>query len=250
MSTPPSDMPVSTAPQDETLTRRQVFLRGARDTIPLMVGAAPFGTIFGVTALSAGLTPEGVMGFSLFVFAGSAQFIAAKLFADGLGVALIVFTTFIVNLRHALYSTSLGPYMKGVSQRWLLPLAFFLTDETYAVVINYYPRPDAQHPRWYQLGSSLSMYINWQLWTLIGLLAGTQLTGLENLGLEFALVVTFIGIVVPMITTRPLLLCAVVAGGVAMLARGVPNNGGLMIAAFAGIAAGVLAETLQEELSV
>ncbi|MEL6406409.1 MAG: AzlC family ABC transporter permease [Chloroflexota bacterium] len=227
-------------------TRQSAFINGMRDTVPLMVGAGPFGTIFGVTAIAAGLSPAGVMGFSVFVFAGSAQFIAAKLFADGLGIALIILTTFIVNLRHALYSASLGPYMKDVSQKWMLPLAFWLTDETYAIVINYYPQKDAPHPRWYHLGSSVAMYLNWQLWTVIGLVAGTQLSGIENLGLEFALVVTFIGIVVPLLKTRPMIVCAIVAGIVALFARDVPNNGGLMIASLVGIIAGIVAESLQE----
>jgi len=229
-------------PSTETTTRQTVFIQGARDTIPMMLGAAPFGVIFGVLGIGAGMSPAAVLGFSLIVFAGSAQFIAAKLLADGLSIALIVLTTFIVNLRHALYSASLGPYMSKLPQRWLLPLAFWLTDETYAVVITNWGK-DVPHKRWYHLGSAVAMYLNWQLWTLIGLIAGTQLEGIKELGLEFAMVVTFIGIVVPLIKTRPMLLSAIVAGVVSVLAAPVPNNGGLMIAAIAGILAGILAES-------
>lgn len=228
---------------DTHYTRTSEFLRGAKDTIPLMVGAAPFGTIFGALAIAAELSPPAVMGLSLFVFAGASQFIAVKLFADGLGIGLIIFTTLIVNLRHALYSASLGSYMKNFSQKWMLPLAFWLTDETYAVVINHYPK-DEPFKRWYHLGSSIAMYSNWQLWTIIGLVAGTQLEGMADLGLEFAMVVTFIGIVVPMLVTRPMLLTAIVAGVVSILARNVPNNGGLMIASVIAIMAGILAESL------
>jgi 4-azaleucine resistance transporter AzlC len=225
-------------------TRQSEFIRGAKDTIPMMVGAAPFGIIFGVLALSNGLSPAAVLGFSIFVFAGSSQFIAAKLVAENLHIGLIIFTTLIVNMRHALYSASLGPSMKDLPQKWMLPLAFWLTDETYAVVIRRWTDEADKSPykHWYHLGSAIPMYLNWQLWTIIGLIAGTQLTGLANLGLEFAMVVTFIGIVVPMVKTRPMLLCAVVAGIVSVLGRGIPNNGGLMLAAFAGIAAGVIAE--------
>lgn len=222
------------------------FARGAKDTIPMMVGAAPFGLIFGVIAITAGLTPGAIIGFSSIVFAGSAQFIAAKLFGDGLSIFLIIFTTFVVNLRHALYSASLGPYMKDFSQKWMLPLAFWLTDETYAVVINHYPE-DVPYKRWYHLGSAIAMYVNWQIWTLIGLFAGTQLEGITELGLEFALVVTFIGIVVPMLVTRPTLLTAVVAGVVSIMARGIPNKGGLMLASVIGIACGIIAESYMKK---
>ena len=51
------------------------FFKGARDSLPLVIGAVPFGIIFGTLSGSAGLSVAGTMGMSLFVFAGSAQFI-------------------------------------------------------------------------------------------------------------------------------------------------------------------------------
>ena len=75
----------------------------------MMIGAAPFGLIFGTLAVtSAGLSFWGAMGFSLLVFAGSAQFVAAGLLAQGAGIPVIVFTTFVVNVRHVLYGASLA----------------------------------------------------------------------------------------------------------------------------------------------
>lgn len=228
---------------EQVFTRRGEFVAGARDTIPMIVGAVPFGIIFGALGVTGGLSPAATMAMSLFVFAGSAQFVAVGLVTQGVGLGFIVLTTFIVNMRHALYSASLGPYMQYLSQRWLLPLGFWLTDETYAVVIRRYPRVDGSpYKHWYHLGSALSMYGNWQLCTLIGIVAGTQLEGLASLGLDFAMVVTFIGIVVPLLASRPMLAAALVAGLVAVLAHDMPNKMGLMVAALAGIAAGVLAE--------
>lgn len=227
-------------------TRRNEFLNGVKDTFPLMLGALPFGTIFGALGVTSGLSPEAVLGFSLFVFAGSAQFIAAGLVAQGVGVGFIVLTTFIVNLRHALYSASLGPYMKHLSQRWILPLAFWLTDETYAIIIRRYPQEDdSPYKHWYHFGSSIAMYLNWQLWTIVGLIAGTQLEGMAEWGLDVAMVVTFIGIVVPMIVSRPMLVCALVAGTTAIFAQNLPNQSGLMVASLVGIVAGLAAENWQ-----
>lgn len=231
--------------QQPTITRHSEFINGAKDTIPLIIGAIPFGIIFGVIAVTNGLSPEATLAMSLFVFAGSAQFIAAGLVAQSTGLGIIILTTFIVNLRHALYSASLAPHMKHLSQKWLLPLGFWLTDETYAVVIRRYPQDDGSpYKHWYHLGSALLMYTNWQICTVVGILAGQGLQGLDQLGLDFAMVVTFIGIVIPLIVSRPMLLCAVAAGITAMLARGLPNNLGLIVAAVVGIAVGMLAETL------
>jgi 4-azaleucine resistance transporter AzlC len=226
--------------------RLRELAAGAKDTIPLLLGAAPFGTVFGAVAVASGLSPAAVMGFSLFVFAGSAQFVAAGLVAQGMSIPLIILTTFVVNLRHALYATSLGPYLRKLPKRWLVPLAFWLTDETYAVTIRRYREAAVgPHRHCYQLGSSLAMYLNWQLWTAIGLFAGARLAGLSEWGLDFAMAVTFIGIVVPLVRSLPMLLCAVVAGAAAVLLRGLPSNLGLLIAALAGIAAGALSEALR-----
>lgn len=224
-------------------SRRSEFINGAKDTIPMIVGAIPFGIIFGALGVTGGLSPMAVMGMSLLVFAGSSQFVAAGLIAQGVGIGFIILTTFIVNLRHALYAASLAPYMNRLSQKWLLPLAFWLTDESYAIVINRYPQEDlSPYKHWYHFGSSLAMYLNWQLSTLIGLIAGTQLSGMAEWGLDFAMVVTFIGIVVPLIRNRPMLVCALVAGLVSILANDFPNRSGLIVAAFAGIFAGLIAE--------
>lgn len=218
------------------------FWSGARDTIPVIVGAIPFGIIFGALAINAGLPIWATLAMSLFVFAGSSQFVAAGLIGQGAGVLVIVVTTFVVNLRHGLYSASIGPYLASLPQRWLLPLGFWLTDETYAVVVQRYARADdSAHKHWYHLGSSIAMYLNWQVCTVIGIIAGTRLQGMADWGLEFAMVVTFIGIVVPLLRNVPMVLCAVVAGGVSLWLREWPNQIGLMLGALSGIAIAMLA---------
>lgn len=223
------------------------FLLGARDTLPMIVGAIPFGILFGALATSVGLSFYATLAMSLFVYAGSSQFVAATLIGQGVGIAVIVMTTFFVNLRHALYSASLGPAFKGLKQKWLLPLGFFLTDETYAVVIKRVNEsPDSKHHHWYCLGSSLAMYSNWQICTVIGFSAGSALENLSGWGLEFAMIVTFIGIVVPLINRFPMLLAAMVAVVVALLARNMAHNFGLIIASVAGVSAGYLSEAYLE----
>lgn len=221
------------------------FLHGIRDAIPLIIGTAPFGILFGVLGLTSGLSSAAVLASSLVVFAGSAQFIAAKLVADGVGLVVIVATTFIINLRHALYGASLATPLKGLPQRWLLPLGFLLTDEAFALAIRRYNR-DGGHPttHTYHLGVAGVLYVNWQFWTVIGIVAGGRLQGLADIGLDFAMVVTFIGIVVPMIVTRPKVLAAGVAGVTALLANDLPHQTGLLVATVLGVGSGWIAERI------
>ncbi len=224
-------------------TRHGELLQGARDSLPMLAGAAPFGIIFGTLAGPSGLSLLGAMGMSLFVFAGSSQFIALTLLSGGAGLAVIVFTTFVVNLRHALYSATLLPHVASLGQRWRIPLAFWLTDETFAVVQHRYGAADASPLKhWYHLGSSLAMYGNWIVWTLVGVLLGRSFEGLDKLGLEFAMVATFTGIVVSLLKTRPMVAAAIAAGAVALLARDMPYKLGLLLAALAGVVVGVLLE--------
>ena len=113
-------------------------------------------------------------------------------------------------------------------------LGFTLTDETFLVVVERYQQPDASpYKHWYHLGSATIMYLNWQLCTLIGILAGQAIPNPASWGLDFALVVTFIGMLVPGLRSRPVVICAGVAGATALVAAGLPNRLGLIAAALA-----------------
>ena len=224
------------------------FLAGARDTFPLVVGAIPFGLIFGTLAQSSGLSFGETMAMSALVFAGSAQFIALGLIAAGSGWGIILLTTFVVNLRHALYSATLAPYVSRLPQRWQIPLAFLLTDETFAVVVQRYTdkgfsqRPAAVYNHTYYLGSGLLMYINWQICTLLGFTLGRLLPNAAAWGLDFAMPVTFIGMVIPYLRNRPMAAAAATAGTVALIAYPMPHQLGLIVAAVSGVVAGIIAD--------
>lgn len=188
------------------LTRRPwyEFWAGARQTIPLIVGAIPFGIIFGTLAQSSGLSFGGAMGMSAIVFAGSSQFIALGLLNAGTPLGIIVLTTWVVNLRHLLYAVSLVPYVKHLSQVWKLPLGFWLTDENFMVAIQRYRQDDpSPYKHWFQLGSALAMYVNWQISTLLGLTLGQSIPNASAWGLDFAMVATFIGMTIPYLVNRP-----------------------------------------------
>jgi 4-azaleucine resistance transporter AzlC len=226
-------------------TRRTEFWNGVRDTFPLVVGAIPFGIIFGALAVTNGISVGGGLAMSAIVFAGSSQFVAAGLVGSGTPIYIIILTTLVVNLRHALYAASLAPHVKRLPQRWLIPLGFWLTDETFVVVSSRYAKVDASpYKHWYYLGSAVFMYTNWQLCTLIGLLAGQAIPNPSSWGLDFALVVTFIGMLAQFVRNKPTVAAAAVAGLTALAAHGLPNQLWLLLAAVLGIAAGVITEML------
>ena len=126
--------------------------------------------------------------------------------------------------------------------RWRALLGFLLTDETFAVTSSHFHRhPDDPTGHWYFLGSGLSMYMNWQVWTLAGLLFGAAFPRLQTLGLDFAMVATFIAIIVPQMARMPWAIATIVAGVAAYLCHGLPYKLGLLVAVALGIASGMVA---------
>lgn len=232
------------------MSRLQHFLYGSRDSIPMIVGILPFGLIYGALASLAGLSLGQALGMSLLVYAGSAQFIAISLLTVGSGAVVILLTTLVVNLRHVLYSAALQPYVGPLAQRWRIPLAFGLTDETFAVVQRrYLARGMAEHGQWYHAGVALALYVAWVGSSLVGALFGQSVPNLAGWGLDFAMLATFIGIVVPALRSQPQIAAALVAGAVALLCHSWPYKLGLMAAALSGIAIGVLLERRQALLA-
>ncbi len=231
-----------------TTSARSEFWAGCRAVTPLVIGAIPFGIIFGTLAASSGLSAWGAMAMSAFVFAGSSQFIALGLLASGTTLPLIILTTFVVNLRHLLYAVSLVPYVRHLPQSWRLAIGFWLTDEAFAVAIARYNQPDSSpYKHWYYLGVALFMYINWQICTWIGITVGQLIPNAASWGLDFAMSVTFIGMVIPYLVSSPMLIAVSVAGIVSLLAHGLPHQLGLMVATLTGIIAGFASERWNEE---
>ena len=222
-------------------TKRVVFLAGVRDELPILIGTIPFGLIYGVSALGFHLPASLVQGMSAIIFAGSSQFIAAQLFGLGVPVVIVIFTAFIVNLRHMLYSASVAPYLKSLHPAWKWGIAYLLTDEVYAVVITHFrANKDEPHRQWYALGAGLALWGSWQISTAVGVFLGAQVPA--SWSLDFTLALTFIALVVPAIKDRASVVAALVAGMLAILLFGLPYKTGLIAATVGGIAVGLLLE--------
>ena len=116
------------------------FLAGCRDEAPLLLGVAPFGMIYGIAALAAGVPAWVAQLASAIVFAGAAQLVIVQMLAAGAGFIPIALTSGLLNLRHVLYSASMAEYVRHLPRRWRLLLAYVLTDEAYAVAVLRYQR--------------------------------------------------------------------------------------------------------------
>jgi predicted branched-subunit amino acid permease len=203
----------------------------------MLLGTAPFGVVFGAFALEMKLGVLGGQGLSAIVFAGSSQFVGANLYGQGASLLIIFITTFFINLRHALYGAALAPKLSQIKTRERILMSFFITDEAFAIVSRF----DVILSRYFW-GTALAMYINWQVWTFIGLVSGGYLREYLSLNLGFVLVPAFIAIITPQIKTKSSILCVAVAAGLSLVFVNLPHQSGFIIAAVSAIILTVLFE--------
>lgn len=216
------------------------FLLGFRDELPILVGVFPFGMIFAILAHQAGLTALETQSMSLIVFAGSSQFMLVQLAGLNTPIPVMIATGFIINLRHILYSVSIAPFTNNLKTPWKIILSYLLTDEAYAVTISHFNKTTNSSKHWYFLGAGLALWGSWQLSTWFGIFVGSQIP--TNWSLDFTLALTFIALLIPMITDRPSVVAAITAGLVALATVSFPYRLGLITATIAGLLAGLWSE--------
>ncbi len=202
-------------PHMTTHTSRPPWLLPAlKQTLPIILGYLPVGFAYGVLAQKSGLSATNTMLMSLIVFAGSAQLIAVGLLASGAGAASVIVTTFVVNLRHLLMSASLAPYLRTWSRLQQALFAFQLTDETFALHSSRFPRGETSKPE--TLAINMIAQSAWLGGSLLGLFAGTLITDVKPIGLDYALPAMFMVLLVWQLTTWTRWITAVLAGAISV----------------------------------
>lgn len=219
-----------------------IFKEGIKAAWPICLGYFPIGLAFGVLAQKAGLGPLQIGLMSLLVFAGSAQFIAVSMLSSGATALSIVVTTFIVNLRHVLMSSSLAVHLRPVSRAWTALFSYGVTDESFAVNLT---RFRDGHWDWRQ-----AMVLNhtanaaWIASSLLGALAG-QFIPAGAFGIDYALIAMFLCLLVFQLRGKLYAITAVIAGALAVaIALFVPGNGYIVIASIMAATIGVVLRRL------
>jgi 4-azaleucine resistance transporter AzlC len=207
--------------------------------LPLWLGAAPFGVIYAVSAIAAGLSPAQTLAMSLLVFAGASQFTAVGMIAAGAGPLAVVVTTLIVNARHMLMSASLAPHLRGVGPLRRLFLTALLTDESYAVGIGRYL--EGRGTPAFLAGCNLSLYTIWPLSAVGGILLGSAIPDPAAYGLDLVFPLTFIGLLVPLLKERANRPVAIVAAALTVAgALLLPGSWYVLLAGVGASAVGAL----------
>ncbi|MFH9424285.1 AzlC family ABC transporter permease [Streptomyces sp. NPDC017529] len=210
--------------------------QGALAAVPVIIGAIPFGLLFGALAEAQHLDLTNTMLMSVLVNSGSAQMIGLGMITAGAMWPLTVMTVLLVNLRHVFYSAALAPHVRPMPFVWRAAIAFGMTDAVYALAAKRFsaPAPAVDNRRWYVLSNAIVIYVAWNLSTLGGWLFGQTLADLSSWGLDFAVYASYIGLVVSSFTTKRAVAIGLVTGAGGLLLSHLPYQSGLFIATLVG----------------
>ncbi len=204
--------------------QKKEILAGISKGFPVFVGYLPIGFAYGILAMQAGFTIFETILMSILVYAGSGQFIAVGMIGAGAGLASIVLTTFLVNLRHLLMSASLSNYLKGIKKTKLAAFAYHITDESFAVNSSWL-KTDSKIPFPSLAAVNITSYLGWVLGGTIGAFAGSQAIDVEKYGLDYALPAMFIILLIYQLENKKFLTLAILAGTMSIfLADLLPHN--------------------------
>ncbi|MCR8842668.1 AzlC family ABC transporter permease [Paenibacillus sp. SC116] len=179
---------------------RPSFLEGVKDCVPTLIGYISIAIAMGIVGVSSNLTVLEVGLLAVFVYAGSAQFIICALLAAGSPISVIIFTTFIVNIRHFLLSMTLAPQFNSYSLLKNIGIGALLTDESFGVAVNKLARKEAITDKWMN-GLNVTAYSVWVVSCVAGALLGKWIPNPEAYGLDFSLSAMFVALLVSLFQT-------------------------------------------------
>ncbi|WP_336034460.1 AzlC family ABC transporter permease [Halobacterium yunchengense] len=166
------------------------FREGFVTGLPVALGVAGYGVVFGVVAARAGLSVAETALMSATVLAGAAQFVAVQLWADPIPVVAVVTTTLVVNLRYVLMSAALRPWFRHLTPAQAYGSVFFFADENWALTMATLRAGSRRGA--FMLGSGVVLWLLWIASSVAGATAGDLVGDPRRLGLDFVVTALFV----------------------------------------------------------
>jgi 4-azaleucine resistance transporter AzlC len=206
-----------------------------------MIGNIPFAFVTGVAGAKAHLNLFEITTMSAVVYAGAAQLVALQMIASGVvTVPFVLLASLVVNLRYLMYSSALVKPLEEFRGWRKMMTAFLLVDQNFVMTVERFPELGPKLSPWFYLWVGTPIWLNWVCFTVVGFLVGGQVP--ERWGLDFAVPLCFLVLLLPTLKDRPSVAAAVVGGLAATSLVALPYRLGLFIGVLSGIVAGVLLE--------
>ncbi|HEY5248879.1 MAG TPA: AzlC family ABC transporter permease [Dermatophilaceae bacterium] len=221
------------APDLPDQRRREVL----RQCLSVGVATGAYGISFGALSVAAGLNLWQTIALSALLFSGASQFAVVGIIAAGGAGAAAVATSSLLGARNGIYGLQMSRLLRVKGLR-RVPAAQLTIDESTAVAIAQ-PEPAAQRLGFW--GTGLSVYVLWNLTTILGAIVGNALGDPRQYGLDAAAPAAFCALLWPRLKAGDARAVAAVAAVIALaLAPHAPAGIPVLVAALAAIVAGLL----------
>lgn len=215
---------------------RRSFVAGARAIAPLAAPAVPFGFVLGVAIAESGIDRFAAGASSALIFAGASQLAAVELLAEQASAAVVLVAISFINARHLMYSAAIRPRFVTFPRWFRIVGPYVLLDQSFAMALD---QPDEMGDRarmWHFLGSGAFLWAMWISVTTLGIVFGDVIN--PDWQLSFAGPILFGGLMVLSISDRAGVVAAAVGAVVSIVASGLPQGSGVLVAIVCGVAAG------------
>ena len=221
------------------LSKFQIFKIGFFDVAPHLLSVVPFGIIFGAIGIELGFDPIMTYSTSLIIFGGASQIVFLQLLSGGASSLIAITSVGVINSRHLLYGAVLSEYLNKLSSIKKLFISYFIVDQGFAVSNIYFKKNREQNFNHYHLlGSGITLWVCWQISTIIGIFLGSVVP--EALGLKFAIPLTFIAIIINELRKLDHLIVMIISGFAATFFYNAPFKSYIVISPLIGLFASYL----------
>ena len=177
------------------LTKKQLLTKGLLSVAPHMFSVIPFGIVCGAIGIELGFSPILVYAMSIIIFGGASQIVFLQLLSGGASTLIAVTSVGVINSRHLLYGAVLSEYLEKLTLFKKLIISYFIVDQGFAESNKFFKKNKSQiNNHYHLLGTGITLWICWQISTILGIILGSFIP--DELGLKFAVPLTFIAILV------------------------------------------------------
>jgi predicted branched-subunit amino acid permease len=225
------------------------YLQGAKDCIPMLPGMVAWGLTMGVSMVNSGMSVVESVAMTLLVFAGSSQLAAIPLIAVGAPMWVILLTGLCVNLRFIVFSAHLRPYLMHLPLWKRLFSGYLTADLSYVQFVSKFSKPGTtaeqqQAQDAYLAGNTGLTWVAWVGSGLLGIALAAQVP--VHWGLGFAGILSLLGILCSLATSKLRIVAAAVSSAVAVVAYALPLKMNIVVAISASVAMCLLLEKTQQ----
>ena len=228
------------------MNKRKInFLKGFYDVLPLLLPVVPFGIIFGAIGVELGFGPYSTFASSIIIFSGASQIVFFQLFSSGASSFVAITSSSVISSRHLLYGAVVAQYLSKLSLNWKIFLSYFLTDQAFAVSQEFFKKNQNDKLKHYHLlGSGITLWIVWQVSTIIGIILGSIVP--DELGLAFTIPLTFLALLINYLRKIDHLIVIIISGVLSILLYHAPFKSYIILSSIISLLALLLIRKIKK----